>query len=134
MTPRKTLYLTAVLGLTVLVPAERVESQRRGAGLWEVSIPRGDMDAEVGHPFVARVYGSCETKTTREPWSYTFSISGTLPPGVTLYRDRIEGIPTERGHYIVQSKLSNSYCNGESYQEHEGELRIHVSGSGRVIR
>lgn len=105
---------------------------KRGAGLWNVRLPSGDMDAKVGYPFEAYVNGACESAIYREAWTYDLTYSGTLPPGVTLGRDRITGIPRERGTFIIQLKLTNSVCNGERKQDHEEQLRIHVTGSGKV--
>jgi hypothetical protein len=111
-------------------------ARQRGAGLWDVNLPNGDVNAEVGHPFSAYVRGSCETATTREPWVFDLIYSGTLPPGLSLTRDPtgIIGIPTARGHYIVHLTVLNSKCNGENFQDHEAELRIHVTGTGQVIQ
>jgi hypothetical protein len=106
---------------------------QRGAGLWDVRLPSGDINAEVGHPFAVYVSGACESATAQERWSYNLTYSGSLPPGVTLGDDRLSGIPSQRGHYIVHLKLSNSVCLGESKQNHEEELRIHVTGSGKVL-
>src|ERR1039458_4317266 len=52
---------------------------QRGAGLWDVRLPSGDINAEVGHQFSAYVSGSCESATTKDPWSYTLPYTGTLP-------------------------------------------------------
>lgn len=108
-------------------------TEQRGAGLWSARIPDGDMDAEVGHPFAAYVSGSCESDKYIEKWTYRLSYSGTLPPGIALEGDRIAGIPTARGHYILHLKLYDSVCNGENYEDHDADLRIHVTGSGQVL-
>ena len=65
-------------------------------------------------------------------------VSGQLPPGIAFNSNDwgISGIPTERGHWIVQLRLYNVKCNELYYKDSEftQELRFHITGSGRVIQ
>jgi hypothetical protein len=125
--------LTSLFGCMIPGSGGR-HSQMRGAGLWDVHLPSGDLDAKVGYPFSASVYGSCESEKNREQWTYYLSYSGALPPGLTLQQNGITGIPTERGNYILHLRLTNSVCNGQSMEGDESDVRIHVTGSGAVIQ
>ena len=61
----------------------------------------------------------------------------TLPPGLgwdALGNDTISGIPTERGHWIVQIERLEIVCNGITYNGFRQELRFHITGSGRVVQ
>lgn len=111
-----------------------------GSGIWfdsENHIYRGsiDINGEVGHPLYV---GSC--RATCEPggqWTANHRIlSGSLPPGMDFNTNNsgIEGIPTERGHWIVQLELYDITCNGSTYAGIKQELRFHISGTGRVIQ
>lgn len=97
-----------------------------------------DLNGEIGHPFY--VYGpsaNCIPKPVTNPtWTANVYVSsGTLPPGLSFGSAfEITGIPTERGHWIAKVRLDNLYCNGNSYQGFEQELRFHISGSGQVVQ
>jgi hypothetical protein len=92
-----------------------------------------DIDGQVGYSlYVSNPRGRCETSGQ---WTCSAEIvSGSLPPGLQLNDApyTITGIPTERGHWIVQMKISNIMCNGSYYQDFNQELRFHITGSGRV--
>lgn len=104
----------------------------------EGSVSGIDIDGEVGHPvYVGNPTASCQPGGD---WSLDVSVSsGSLPPGVHLSDESgkygvIEGIPTDRGHWIVEMKADNLKCNGEYYMGFTQQLRFHISGSGRVIQ
>ena len=93
-----------------------------------------DINGEVGHPL--SVHGPTGYCSHGGTWfADTEIFSGTLPPGLTFRKSdlSISGIPTERGHWIVMMKLSNSYCNDEYYDNFTQQLRFHVTGTGKVI-
>jgi hypothetical protein len=107
----------------------------RPAGLYRVTIPSGDLNAEVGYPFNAYAGGECESDNYRETWTYNlYTTSAKLPPGLTLDNNGVHGIPTERGTWIFHLYLTGSSCNGVRYDDHDSEVRIHVKGSGQVIQ
>ena len=95
-----------------------------------------DVNGEVGHPLVVS-----SPRARCQPgggWGRVASIiSGSLPPGIRFNHtdvdyDRIEGIPTARGHWIVTLALRNLSCNGVTYPGFQEELRFHITGSGEV--
>lgn len=92
-----------------------------------------DIDGEVGHPLSV---GSCRANC--EPggnWTANHRIiSGSFPPGVDFNSGNagIYGIPTQRGHWIVQVELYDVMCNGVNYAGIRQELRFHIGGSGVV--
>lgn len=93
-----------------------------------------DIDGEVGHPLsVSHPRMKC---VGGDGWSGESKVvSGTLPPGLTLHSsDDIDGIPTERGHWVVRLREYNLTCGGNDFGDFEQELRFHISGSGKVIQ
>jgi hypothetical protein len=93
-----------------------------------------DVNGEVGH----RLYVAGPTALCHPSRNWTADsrvASGQLPPGMTLNKsDNIEGVPTERGHWIVTLELDNVTCQGSSYKGITQELRFHITGSGRVVQ
>lgn len=92
-----------------------------------------DIKGEVGH----RLYVKGPTANCRPGnWSgATRILSGQLPPGMRFVSgDNIEGVPTDRGHWIVKVELHNVRCEGGSYRGLTQELRFHITGSGRVVQ
>jgi hypothetical protein len=62
-------------------------------------------------------------------------VSGELPPGLNFASgDDIQGIPTQRGHWIVNLETYNVECQGNNYKGFTQELRFHITGSGRVVQ
>ncbi len=61
-------------------------------------------------------------------------LSGEFPPGVGFEEpsDRIVGIPTKRGNWVVVLELYNIKCNDVSYMSMKQEIRFHIGGS-RVV-
>ena len=93
-----------------------------------------DIDGEVGHPvFVNGPRANCQPGGD---WSLGTEVSdGELPPGLTKGSGgTIEGIPTSRGHWIVEMRAYNLKCQGNNYMGFSQQLRFHISGSGRVIQ
>lgn len=92
-----------------------------------------DINGEVGHPLFV---GGCRTNC--EPggnWTANHRvIKGTFPPGIdfTSNSSAIEGIPRERGHWIVQVEIYDVICNGVHYVNVRQELRFHITGTGTV--
>ncbi len=94
-----------------------------------------DIDGEVGHPL--SVSGPTANCNDGGRWtSNTDIISGELPPGLSKdgRNGKISGIPTERGHWIVEMENSNIVCDGQGYKGYTQQLRFHIQGSGRVIQ
>jgi hypothetical protein len=97
---------------------------------------RGDADVngEVGHPLSAgNPTANC---VPSQHWSGGQRInSGVLPPGMSLDNNTgaISGLPSERGHWIVQMELYNVQCGGQSYLGFTQTLRFHITGSGKVV-
>lgn len=96
-----------------------------------------DIDGTVGHPLT--IYGPTgSTSPNGAPWSYNYRIdSGQLPPGLafdTPSYSAISGIPTERGHWIIQLEVYNLQLTTPyfSYAGFTQQLRIHITGSGEV--
>jgi hypothetical protein len=104
-----------------------------------------DIQGEVGYPLTVRApIGVCNGVWGR---GYTASyriVSGQLPPGLHFQCDNgqwsgglcpsIIGIPTERGHWIVNIELYDVQCGGHFYEGFVQELRFHISGSGKVVQ
>lgn len=94
-----------------------------------------DFDGEIGRPiWVIGPQANCRPS---QQWSSHYRIiSGQLPPGVYIRNDNyyIEGIPEDRGHYIVKLELYDILCGGTYYNGFTQELRFHITGSGRVVR
>ena len=94
-----------------------------------------DVNGEVGHPvFVQGPTADCHPSGQ---WQMNSRVAqGTLPPGLTLGAapSNITGIPTERGHWIVQMETYNVECQGGSYKGFQQELRFHITGSGQVVK
>ncbi len=92
-----------------------------------------DIDAKVGYQlYIGGLRANCEPSGN---WSTSKKIitSGSLPPGMSFESGSvIKGIPEKRGHWIVKLKVENLYCGGTSYYGLTQELRIHVTGSGKV--
>jgi len=68
-------------------------------------------------------------------WSATHRIvSGEFPPGIGFEEpsDRIVGIPTKRGNWVVVLELTNIKCNDTDYMGMRQEIRFHIGGS-RVV-
>jgi hypothetical protein len=61
-------------------------------------------------------------------------ISGEFPPGIAFDEpsDRIAGIPTKRGNWVVVIELYEIKCNDTNYMSMKQEIRFHISGS-RVV-
>jgi len=94
-----------------------------------------DIDGEVGHPVSVRgPSANCEPGGR---WTSNTDIkSGQLPPGLSkdYSSGKISGIPTKRGHWIVEMSTSDISCNGQSYLGYTQQLRFHIKGTGRVIQ
>ena len=94
-----------------------------------------DINGEVGHPVTVNgLTANCEPGGS---WSAnTEIISGEFPPGISKGSggSKISGIPTQRGHWIVEMRASDLECNGEYFKGFTQQLRFHISGSGRVIQ
>jgi hypothetical protein len=124
------LSAAAVVALALAAPGA-AHAQFYVTQQWNRS--QGDIDGKVGYPLeVSRPLASCPN----DNWtSNSRIVSGDLPPGIEMKEDgRILGIPTERGHWIVQMEKYNLYCNGQSYplMTFRQQLRFHVSGTGEV--
>lgn len=96
-----------------------------------------DQNGEVGHPlYVSSPTANC-TNDSGQSASWTLSpsiISGSLPPGLALDNFNIVGIPTERGHWIVELHSGGLTCDGKGYLGFKQELRFHITGSGKVVQ
>jgi len=104
----------------------------------EGSVSGIDIDGEVGHPvYVGSPRANCKPSGN---WSLNVEVSdGTLPPGLSLSTVSgeygvIKGIPTSRGHWIVEMRAYDLKCEGKYYMGFTQQLRFHISGSGRVIQ
>ena len=104
----------------------------------EGTVEGADINGEVGH--VLDVDGPMNVGPGGCAWTSNYAIvSGTLPPGLSIVKDRnyyfwhITGIPTERGHWVVEIQLSNIQCDGETYMGFTQQLRFHITGTGKVI-
>ena len=109
-----------------------------GASGEEGNVSGIDIDGEVGHPVhVGSPRANCEPGGD---WTLSVEVqSGTLPPGLSLSTrsgeyGQIKGIPTKRGHWIVEMRAYNLKCLGKNYMGFTQQLRFHISGSGRVIQ
>ena len=100
---------------------------------WNSSRAGIDIDGEVGHPFT--VSGPTARCVGSQNWLGNQRInSGKLPPGMTMGESGdIAGIPTERGHFIVEVEEFNVQCGGSSYEGFTQQLRFHITGSGKVV-
>jgi len=137
------LCFAVVLGLASCIPPpSNRRTTRRGPtapGLYSLTGWYGsswgvDINGEVGHPLT--IGGPTANCVPGRNWSAaTRIVSGELPPGLTLNDApwTITGIPTQRGHWILKIELYNVQCNGQGYQGLTQELRIHISGSGKVV-
>ena len=97
-----------------------------------------DIDGEVGHPVtVGSPTANCQPGGN---WTLDIDIaSGVLPPGLALSSKSgeygvIKGIPTKRGHWIVEMHAYDFTCEGNSYMGFKQQLRFHIKGTGRVIQ
>lgn len=101
----------------------------------------GDINGEVGHRmYVDGPRLRCVGRDGGGFVSVTANASvetGAFPPGLEWSSDTwgIEGIPTERGHWIVKVRLYNVQCNGFRFDpvDYVRELRFHITGSGEVV-
>jgi hypothetical protein len=108
--------------------------------------PAGDVNGEVGHPLsingpTARCWraGSGPPNTREARYSVNVRVaSGQLPPGLSMNGiGAINGIPSERGHWIVRLEVYGALCDGVSYPNMSSwgsEIRFHITGSGQVVR
>lgn len=92
-----------------------------------------DVNGEVGH----RLYLGGPRARCAPSGNFTANkmiVSGKFPPGIDWEygKSAIEGIPTERGHWVVKLKMYGIVCNGGNYDGFEQELRFHITGSGKV--
>jgi hypothetical protein len=92
-----------------------------------------DIDGTVGHPLyvgslLARAVGG---------WYCNYTVvSGELPPGLS-FTDRyaINGIPTERGHWILHLRATAIRAGASqqySFNDIDVVFRFHITGSGEV--
>ena len=98
---------------------------------WNYS--KSDVDGKVGHRLsVSAPRGRCEPENAT--WYADLKVdSGTLPPGLKFGKsDEITGIPTKRGHWIVNLRYQNLKCGDYYYNDYTQELRFHISGTGKV--
>ena len=98
-----------------------------------------DIDGQIGYPLtVGYPSASCITANGQTgTWNLSASVtSGALPPGLSLDTSnyQITGIPTARGHWIVEMNSGGLTCNGQSYMGFTQELRFHIKGSGEVVQ
>lgn len=100
---------------------------------WYSTRADADVNGEVGHPLT--VGGPTANCVPGRNWSEDNRVaSGALPPGLALGSGGdVSGIPTERGHWIVEMQLYNVQCGGSSYQGFTQTLRFHITGSGKVV-
>jgi hypothetical protein len=105
------------------------DSQRRA------DVAALDINGEVGHPIYQS--GPVARCVPGPNWSNSQRIvSGSLPPGVDfeVSTKAIQGIPTERGHWIVKVELYAIRCNYDtSIVGFTQELRFHITGTGKVV-
>jgi hypothetical protein len=158
MNVRRTIWCAMiVLCLAVIAGCETESGLTREQERWLASIgqernlhgritqwngDRNDVDGEVGHRiFVAGPRARCLPEGPGGGWSAALDVvSGSLPPGLTFaggsYFGDIEGIPTERGHWVVKLKLYEFTCGRKSYPQVDftQELRFHITGTGKVVK
>lgn len=100
--------------------------------------PGIDVDGQVGYRlFVKGPRVKCD-----QHWHFNYKIiSGTLPPGLTIVEGPcdIEGIPTERGNWVVKIQIFNVTCGTQpidlAHIDYDiQEIRFHIAGSGKVIQ
>lgn len=147
--PKGVLVVAIVVAFGISLGCASTSSQKTlSAGLyeWEWSKRGGDFNLEVGHPFMELgAFGICMPGGTSSNsrnsinWSAnTRIISGSLPPGLKVTNKHgygsIEGIPTERGHWIITQEIYNISCAGKFYGDEQRVLRFHITGSGKVIQ
>jgi len=64
--------------------------------------------------------------------------SGSLPPGLVMNSNgSINGIPTQRGHWIVRMQVANATCGGQAFPNMTAwysDIRFHITGSGQVVQ
>lgn len=92
-----------------------------------------DINGEVGYQLT--VIGP-RAHCSAGGWSGTTVItSGQLPPGLVKDdKDYISGVPTERGHWIVELTMNPLSCGGATFWGFSQKLLFHISGSGKVIQ
>lgn len=116
--------------------ASTPQEQQRSPGLYNLkgwNYWNGDANGKVGHEvFISGPRALC---VPSHRWSSSMQIlSGSLPPGLSMDSAyNIKGIPTRRGHWIIKLKLYDVECGGSRYEGLTQELRIHITGSGRVV-
>jgi len=93
-----------------------------------------DISGEVGHAIsVDRPSADCIGKAGEEQHWFAQAgiISGSLPPGLHFGRERrfsINGVPTERGHWIVTLKLYDIHCGDLTFSAgFTQQLRFHIT-------
>jgi hypothetical protein len=149
-----TVSLATILSLVACIPGPGSSYHQENPGMYgltgwfgqdawynrdrQINIAGGvDINGEVGHPlYVGGPRARCTGPGGSNPgWSASHRVtSGELPPGIDFESNSsgLQGIPTERGHWIVQLELDNVTCNGTTYAGVTQELRFHISGTGRV--
>jgi hypothetical protein len=93
-----------------------------------------DIDGKVGYPLTVS-YPTARAVPGGNWTSNVQTVSGTLPPGLSIDNSsyhQITGIPTERGHWIVNMKVYNLKVGDTSYGDFQQTLRFHITGSGQV--
>ena len=93
-----------------------------------------DINGEIGHYlFVLAPTAKCVSVSGN--WTgYPKIISGKLPPGIEFdMSNRIKGVPTERGHYILKIEMNTIKCNDSSYKGITQVLRFHIMSKGCTI-
>ena len=93
-----------------------------------------DITGEVGHSlFVLAPTTKCISLSG--DWTgYPKIISGKLPRGMVFDKlNRIKGVPTERGHYILKIEMNTIKCNDNSYKGISQVLRFHIMSKGCTI-
>jgi hypothetical protein len=132
-----TLFLTAC-GCFPRCYNANPKPQKLAPGLYRLNGWNGtrsdiDVEGEVGHQlYVSAPTADCEPSNN---WSSNTSVSsGSLPPGLSMdEHGLISGIPTDRGHWIVEMQDSDVECGGQSFEGYTQQLRFHITGSGKVV-
>jgi hypothetical protein len=92
-----------------------------------------DIDGKVGYPLTV---GNPTARVVPRAAGWNFDqevVSGALPPGLAFGNiGQIEGIPTQRGHWIVRLRAYNLSSGGQTYGDFQQNLRFHITGSGDV--
>jgi len=105
----------------------------------DASVSSIDVDGEVGHLFSIQGMTAACMPSHNWWWSSMNITSGTLPPGMKMDdKGVISGIPTERGHWIVDIGVSGIACADAGplpgyWQNFRQEIRFHIKGTGKVI-